>query len=208
MKKFLFVLLIIAITSELNADAFKLMGGVNLLKYSATPKEGDIKWSYNLGYCMGGGFEFNLTESNTLAVELDGLLLYRKGSKIESSDSKTTKTNFTLSTVCIPALARLRLKSNFPFYLLGGSEVSLVLSHKADKKTGGSAEQVDLKEESKSFDFGLVLGCGFEIKITNIQSLFVEGRYHLGFVNILKHSDEYESVKNNAMLLIIGIKTY
>ena len=208
MKKLLFTLLTISISSSLYADAFKLMGGLNLQKYTATPKEESIEWDYKMGYFVGGGFEFDITESKMIAIEVDGLLLYKKGSKKESSDPTDPQFSYSLGTICVPALARIKFKTDSPFYILGGGEASLVMSHKFEKKTGETAEKGDLKENTKTFDFGLVFGCGCEIKITHIQSLFIEGRYNLGLVNILKLSDEFESVKTNALLLILGIKTY
>ncbi len=76
------------------------------------------------------------------------------------------------------------------------------------RKNNSKADESDLKEDTKTFDVGLVFGCGFELKVSRFQSFFIEGRYHFGLVNVLNVSDKYESMKTNAILLAVGIKSY
>lgn len=208
MKKSLIVLLNIIMASALYADAFKLMGGLNLAKYSLSPKEGSIDWSYKLGFCVGGGFEIGLVEDDIIAVEVDGFLIQKKGSRAETSALNDSKSDYHLNTLCVPVISKIKFKYDSAFYVLGGGAVSLVLSHKFERKMGSKKEQIDLKEDTKNFDFGLVLGCGYEMKVNKYQRFFIEGRYHLGFVNLLRDSEESQSVRGNAILIILGIKSY
>ncbi|MFQ6108681.1 MAG: hypothetical protein ACE5L7_03910 [Candidatus Aminicenantales bacterium] len=133
MKKVVFVLMIVSITSALHADGFKLMGGMNLWKYSAKAQEGAFAWSYKTGFCAGAGFEFDLTESQRMAVEIDALLVQKKGSYPEGGSSDVGWT-YSLTTMRIPALARFKPRTTFPLYLLGGSELAIVLSHRLKER--------------------------------------------------------------------------
>lgn len=205
MKKFLIIVLNLILVSSLYGDAFKLMGGLNLARYTVSPKEESTELSYKMGLFVGGGFEFDLTEH--IFLEFD-LLLLQKGSKVEFQDLPDVESNYNLRTISIPVVAGIKFKRNMPFYILGGAEFSLILSHVFVNKIEEDVDEQDLKENSKSFDFGLVFGCGFEVKVGRFRSFFVEGRYHLGFANILKDSIEYQSMKTKTILLVLGIKSY
>lgn len=205
MKKILLIVLNFMLVSGLYGDAFKLMGGLNFSKYAASPKEESTKLNFKMGFWVGGGFEFDLSEK--ISLEFD-LLLLQKGSKVEFTALPDLKSNYNLRVLSVPVLAGIRFKRNMPFYILGGAEFSLILSHAFVKKIGEQVDEQDLKENTKSFDFGLVIGCGFEVKVRQFQSFFIEGRYHLGFANVMKDSPEYQSKKTNTILLVLGIKSY
>ena len=196
------------LNSVLHADAFKLMGGVNFLKYYQTPKVENFKWNWKIGFGIGGGFEIDLTDDEIFSVEVDGFYIQKKGGRIEEGVINQEAV-FNLSALFIPALFRARFKFDSPFYIFGGGGVSFILSHKF-KTVNGDIFQVDFKEEekTKSVDFGLVLGCGYEIKVNRFQEFFIEGRYHHGFANVLKDTEEYGAVKTSAILIVIGLKTY
>ena len=49
------------------------------------------------------------------------------------------------------------------------------------------------------------MGGGLEIKMPN-NSLFIEGRYHIGLINIAKENLRFESIKTNAFVLILALK--
>lgn len=199
--------MIVSITSALHADGFKLMGGMNLWKYSAKAQEGAFAWSYKTGFCAGAGFEFDLTESQRMAVEIDALLVQKKGSYPEGGSSDVGWT-YSLTTMRIPALARFKPRTTFPLYLLGGSELAIVLSHTAERGVGENRQQWDIKEFTRHFDMGIVLGCGFELKMREFQSFFIEGRFHYGSLNIVGNYEDFSSIRTHALLLLVGIKSY
>ena len=64
-----------------------------------------------------------------------------------------------------------------------------------------SKETTDLKDNTKSVDFGL--GLGLTYNITN--DVFVQGRYTLGLTEIYKSSDE-RHVKNGNVQIAIGYR--
>lgn len=205
MKRLLTIILTLAFASLSYGDAFKLMTGLNLSRYSVSPQEKNTQWSHKMGFCVGGGFEFDITDH--IVMEVDWLLL-QKGSRVKFKTSPDVKTNYSLRTISSPIFAQIKFKRDFPFYVIGGGEVSLILSHGLEKEIGENVDQQDLKENTKSFDFGLVFGCGCEAKVSQFQSFFVEARYQYGLANVLMESQGYESMKTNTILFILGIKSY
>lgn len=192
----------------LYADGIKLMGGLNLSKYSASTKGENQGWSYQAGLCVGGGFEFDLSESRKIAIEIDALFIQKKGSPGEDPDLPNLKQTYSLNTLRFPVLARVKFKADSPLFILGGSEFSLIMSHKLERRIGDQKSQIDLKESTKSVDFGLVLGIGFEIKIREFQTIFIESRYHFGLVNVIQELEDLESLKTHALLIVFGIKSF
>ena len=191
---------------SLQADSFKLITGINLLKYYSLTEE-NFHWNYKPSFCFGAGFEFAFNEEETLAVEVDAFLLQKQGSKI-SEENKNLRFIYHLNSLCFPALARVKAKERWPFYFLGGGQLFYVLSHKVDIKSGSKVNQVDLKESTKNFGWALILGGGFETKISKYQKLFIEIRYNLSWLNLLKFPESGERVTNNSLLFILGIKNY
>ena len=192
--------------ASLHPDSFKLIAGLNLLKYSNLAEE-NFQWRYKPGFCVGAGFEFDLTEEETIAIEIDALLLQKQGRKV-SPENSNIRFVYHLNSLCFPALVRLKAKEQWPFYFLGGGQLFYILSHKVDLKSGGRTNQIDLKESIKNFGWALSLGAGFETKISKYQKLFMEIRYNLSWLNLLKFPEPEEKVTNNSLLIIFGIKNY
>lgn len=198
----------VTVVSGLYADGFKLMVGLNLLKYSARASEGTFRWSQKLGLCAGGGFEFDLCESQKIAIEIDGFIVQKKGARIEDGKSTNGELTFSMSTLRFPVLARFKPKASFPLYMLGGSEFSLVLSHSFERRIGENKQQGDIKELTRRSDLGLVLGCGFEVRMKEFQNLFVEVRFHYGSLNMNGDYKEFSSLRTHVLLLVVGIKAF
>lgn len=198
----------VTVVSGLYADGFKLMVGLNLLKYSARASEGTFQWSQKLGLCAGGGFEFDLCESQKIAIEIDGFIVQKKGVRIEDGESSSGELTFSMSTLRFPLLARFKPKTSFPFYVLGGSEFSLVLSHSFERSIGENKQQEDIKELTRRSDLGLVLGCGFEVQMKEFQNLFVEVRFHYGSLNMNGDYKEFSSLRTHVLLLVVGLKAF
>lgn len=188
------------IVSVLNAD-FKIMGGFNLSKYNVSPEEDSMNWGYKRGFLAGIGFEINFIQN--IALEFD-ILYFQKGSKVDSVDLPDFKLKYSLSAISIPVLLRVKFLDGTSPYVLGGVEFSSILSHKI--KFEGE-EEVDLKESTKSINFGLAFGCGYEIEIQDYLFFFIEARYHLGRTNLISNPVEEETMNPHAILIIVGVKS-
>jgi len=196
MKKYLFIFLSILLVSVTYAHGFKFMGGLNLSKYAVEPEENGIEWKNKTGFLAGAGIDISLVPN--IAIEIDALY-FQKGSKRKSA---VEDLDYILNVISVPALLRIKFLPGPSPYILGGGEFSFILSHKIYEE---DIEEEDIKEKTKSFDYGLVFGAGFEMTMPG-ASIFIEGRYNIGMNNIIKEPVGDESMKTMAIVVIIGIK--
>ncbi len=219
MKKFLFIFLSLIFVSRLYAHEIKFMLGGTISKYEISPAvyfdsdKGD-NYTYEIsdkrGFLFGCGIEFALTRN--VLIEIDGLF-FQKGSRIQRFYSNieiyVLPQSYTLNVISIPLLLKIKFLSDSSPYILGGGEFSFILSHgfktifnEYDEHAG---DWTSKKEFTKSFDYGLVLGIGFEVKMET-TSFFIEGRYYPGRRNIIKGSIDWESTKVTSVAIILGFK--
>jgi opacity protein-like surface antigen len=192
MKKGVLIFLTIILISTTHAYGFKFMAGGHLAKYAVEPEVVGDEWKNKTGFFIGGGIE--LFSVPNISLDIDGFY-FRKGSKFKS---ETEELDYTLDVISITPLVRVKFLPGPSPYVLGGGEFSYILTHKLDG--------VDIKNTTKSFDYGLVFGAGYQMSMPG-ASLFFEGRYHLGLANILKDPlDPDASRKTKALLVIVGIK--
>jgi opacity protein-like surface antigen len=191
MKKFLLIFLTIILVSTTHAYGFKLIVGGHLSKYAVEPEGAGVEWKNKMGFLVGGGIE--LFSVPHISLEIEGLY-FRKGSKVEVIG---VEGDYTLDVISIPALIKVKIMPGPSPYVLGGGEFSYILTHKLD--------DVDIKNTTKSIDYGVIFGAGYELSMPG-ASLFFEGRYHLGVANILKDPAPGESLKTKALVVIVGIK--
>lgn len=201
-KKIINFILIIALPSTLYAD-FKLMGGLNLSKYNISPEEEYVHWNFKRGFSAGFGLEKNLTHNIILEFNF---LFFQKGSKVEYADIPDLSTHYSLNVFSIPVLLRSKFLYGSSPYVVGGVELSSIISHKV-KFEGEGEDAVDIKENTKNIDYGIVFGCGYEIEMQEHLYFFVEARCHLGLANIISNPVEKQSMKTNAILLLIGFRS-
>lgn len=196
----IWILLSALLVFPLYAD-FKVMGGMCISKYDVSPESANIQWDYKTGFSGGIGLERNLNPY--MFLELD-ILYFQKGSQSESPGFPDSGAKHKLNVLSLPLLFRSKFLYNSSPYVVGGIEFSSILSHEV--VTEGE-EPVDLKNDTSSFDFGFVLGGGFEIKIEDHLFFFLEGRYHLGFRNIVASPLSEETKKTKAILILIGFRS-
>lgn len=204
MRKPVFILLSLMLVAETSASGFKVMGGLNLSRYSG-PLMGEEVWKFRMGFELGSGYEIVL--NSYIALEIDALFA-QKGSKRKyiAGGQYYFTLNYSLNEICVPILFKIRFKTDSSPYVLAGGEFSLILSHKRERGAGVEIFVPRIYEEPtepKSSYYGLVFGCGYERKIGNI-SAFLEARYSSSLMNILK-SDTL-SHKPRTIVLLLGLK--
>jgi hypothetical protein len=166
------------------------MAGGHMTKYAVMPDVGD-EWNYKMGFLAGGGIE--LFKVPNISLDVDGFY-FRKGSKFKSG---ATENEYVLDVISITPVVRVKFLPGPSPYVLAGGEFSYILTHKLDL--------TDIKDQTKSYDYGLVFGAGYQLSMPG-ASLFFEGRYHLGLANILKDPDPDDSLKTKGLVVIVGIK--
>lgn len=225
MKRLLVFLSTLIIVSGVYPLEIKFIGGSSLSRYIIFPEEFyydwypiviyDYKSSYKPGFLWGAGVEMPLAKN--VAIEIDGVY-FRKGSEVTQfhDDTLISKSNYVLNVVSLPVLVKIKFLPDSSPYILHGGELSYLLSHKyiwTYEQQGGAPpleETIDLKEETKNFTFGVIVGGGFEIK-TRWISFFVEARYHFGLINIVSENhnvqtDPFQLMKANSQVILFGIK--
>jgi len=201
-----------------------MLGG-NISKYEISPevyygsvRGYEFEYTYEIsntkGFLFGCGIEFALTRN--VSIEIDGLY-FQKGSSIQKLYSPLESPlenlaiidlllSYNLEGISIPLLLKIKFLSGSSPYILGGGEFSFILSHEYQTIIEGrTVDRISIKEFTQSFDYGLVLGAGFEVKMETI-SFFIEGRYYPGLRNIIKGSIDWESAKITSVALILGFK--
>ena len=157
------------------------------------------------GFAGGIGFQ----SRGTLGYELD-LLYLQKGGRYVGRIDGYGAASLTLKNeeISLPLLLKLRLARGEaePFLLVGG-EVAYILSSKLDWSMEALGKgNLNLKDETKRVDYGLVLGGGLELSFPS-WSLTIEGRYHRGAAD-LKGSDSTGGGKfeSRVLLFLMGFK--
>ena len=223
MKKCLFIILIFIFASGAYAQQIKLIGGLNISNYSHEWPREEI-WAVDAnffrspfrnnktGFLAGIGTEFDLNDK--IAVEVDVVYL-QKGSTFTYHTPIFTEITDTyhMTGASLPILIKTRfLPRPFP-YIIGGGEFSIILSHSRKYIETGEAGGYFETEESilrhiKRFDFGLILGIGFEMKASKV-SCFLEGRYNLGQRNLFTWHEYYAyppTIKTCSLQILAGFK--
>ncbi len=100
------------------------------------------------------------------------------------SGTITTK----VSELDIPILAKVKfLQGVVRPYAFAGPSIGFVLSAKEDwEPIGYASQEVDIKDNTSSVDFGLVFGGGAEFHIARSIALTADVRYSLGLSDMAK----------------------
>jgi len=218
MKKYLFIILIFIFTSGAYAQQLKLIGGLNISNYNQKWPSG-FYWTgiaglfrspfrnSKIGFLGGFGVEFALNK--TISLELEGCY-FQKSSSYDYGFYYPITEVYSMKGISFPLLIKAKfLPQPFP-YIIGGGEFLFILSH--SRTTIEPVYYPEIKENilenTKKLDFGLVLGIGFEMKVSKV-SCFLEGRYNLGQRNLYT-SDEYNpyppTIKTSALQILAGFK--
>lgn len=200
MKKILVFLCILTMNIPLLAD-FKIMGTFNLSRYQTTHEE-YLSWKPLLGLGGGFGLEKNLTHFTLLEFNF---MFLQKGTTLKVLGSPGSKAAYRLNTLSIPILLRQKFLNGSSPYVAGGVELSPILSHKVKWK--GEKRALDLKDHTPLYDYGLILGLGWEFKLEEHLFFFTEIRYHQGLRNISTELGEGITRKATSLLWIIGMRS-
>lgn len=185
----LFVLLAIVPTSAQNRIGFT--GGLNLANISVDPDQG-LDLSSRTGFGFGGVLDLGLSENVALHVEP---MFLQKGSNVNVQGLGEIK--LKASYIEVPVLFKIALgTSTTRPYVMAGPSIGILLSAKAD--------DTDIKDTTKSTDFGLAFGAGVSFPAGN-NSVFVEGRYALGLSDINDDATDDTKIKTKGIQFMAGV---
>jgi len=204
MKRFLTVFVVmIALVGivAINVQAQEVSGitgkgikvGLNLANFTgedADPPAGVDK-KMRMGLAVGGFITYSFNE--ILAVQPE-VLFSMKGAKYEADGSTSTT---KLSYIEIPVLAKLMLatQSNMKPNFFIGPSLGILMSAKA--------EDVDIKDDVKSTDFGFVMGAGVNMNMVSGSAITFDARYTMGLTS-LDNTDADAKIKNGVISVFAG----
>lgn len=184
---------------------FGVKGGVNIATITGDVEDASAK----IGFHIGGFAEIKISEKFSFQPEI---LFSTQGAKAET---KYTEQGFAveasekinLAYLNIPLIAKLYVAEGFS--LEAGPQIGFLMSakDKAEYKVSGmgqtieESEEIDIKSNSNSVDFGLNFGLGYKFT----ENLSAGARYNLGLNDINKKEEGVsESVKNSVIQVSIG----
>lgn len=178
--------------------AVGLIAGVNIANVKFTPKLATSPDS-RTGAVIGGLIDIGI--SSNIAIET-GLEYVMKGAEA-TSGGVTEK--LKLDYLEFPALVKVKIPmTEVNPYVLAGLTLGVNLSAKAEDDNGQTSQEVDIKDNIESSDFGLFFGAGLNFRVATKTSLFVQGGYSLGLTDINKVASATE-VKNYGIQLGAGV---
>lgn len=180
MKKLFLSALLLAGTCLIQAQDMKfgVKGGLNSSTLSGSEGAKSI-----IGIHVGGFAEFKVSDKFYVQPEL---LFSMQGAKYDGG-------TFNLNYINIPLMAKYAIAEKFN--LQAGPQIGFLMSAKA--------ASVDVKDMTKSLDFGINFGAGYDLS----ENLFLEARYNLGLAQTQKELAPGETAAKNAVIqLSLGYK--
>lgn len=171
-------------------------GGVNFTNTSTSGDE-----SAALDWQLRGVFGGFVTWRVMAWLEFQPEVLYAmKGGKSSEFDIES---KLLLDYLEFPLLARKTFGAPdaMRFYLAGGPSIGVLLRAKTRADFGSSTEELDVKDDTETLDFGIVVGGGVEF-----GSIVVDGRYTHGLSDIDKDTSDNVKMTNRAVSVTVGIK--
>jgi hypothetical protein len=173
-----------------------IRGGLNIANVSADPDDTELADSRN-GLALGGFVAFPVTPM--ISVQPEALFMM-KGDKQEEGD---VTSNVKLNYIEVPVLAKVNFMPQGtanPSLFLGPS-VGFNTTAKSEVEMGTDpAEETDIKDSTKSVDFGLVFGGGLEMPVgQGGQKVGFDIRYTMGLVDINDDATDTTEFKNGTL---------
>lgn len=185
---------------------FGIKGGVNFATLTGDVEDTSMK----VGFNVGGLVEIKVSEKFSVQPEL---LFSTQGAKEEYSetsgaDSYKVENNLNLGYLNIPIMAKYYVIDKFS--LEAGPQFGFLMSAKSDytetQTIGGVtstfSEEVDVKDDMNSVDFGINFGAGYDFT----ENISAGVRYNLGLSDITDEQEDNFEMKNSVIALSIGYK--
>lgn len=137
---------------------------------------------FNAGVFVNAELAENFSVQPELFYSAQGSVLYDEGD---------ASLKWKLGYLSLPVLARYQFWEGFRLEV--GPQLGLLLSSKWVADGTGDDGEADVKDETKSIDFGLAGGASYQLP----AGIGVFARYYTGLTDIGENSDADVSVKNN-----------
>ena len=192
-KAFIMVVLLVAFlgmaTPAAAQTAFGLRVGANFANVSLDPDDGE-ETSTRTGLNVGAFVTFPINPRFAFQPEV---LYSQQGAEFtEEGFEGKIKVDY----VNVPLLAKINLSS-------GQNPVSLLVGPQIGFRTGAKieaeGEEVDIKDDTESTDWGLVVGMS-----ATMGHFVLDGRYTWGLSNVSADPEDTQKVKNRVFTISVG----
>lgn len=189
---------------------FKRVLGLSLASYSCIPDYpvAGLSVGTRVLPAFGAGFIYRITEH--LSLDVHGQY-FRKGTYINYSNGavRLGQYRYDLRVISLPVCLRYSLLRGSSPYVLGGLEVSYILSHEVkyypEGQTVGTVE--DIISKTRRLDLAQVLGGGYEFYFGKRFVGFLEVRWYGGLVNLSRNIEDYPTIKSRALSIQVGYRS-
>ncbi len=204
------LLYLLIITSPAMSEVrFGIMGGRTEYKLHLDKQDTqETKFSDKKGLAVGAVLDLGINRYFDLSFEP---MYLKKGAEKEFQDMEIglIKSSITTSHFEMPVLLKLSLnKYGINPYLVGGATASYLLDAKEEFGNEyleyGFENEVDIKDDFTSTDYGYLYGGGLSIPIGN-STLFVEGRYVNGLADINNIEGSTTEIMTEGWQFLAGI---
>ena len=176
-----------------------IKGGMTVANMSTDPSDSELGDSRS-GLAIGGYVGIPL-RATPITIQPEALFTM----KGDSEEAAGVTGSMKLDYIEVPVLAKasfMPMAPARPSIFLGPSLAYNVSAKTAIEGTGLLDGEVDVKDQTNSFDFGLVVGGGLDIPLANgARSLGIDVRYTHGFTNTID-SDTGAEAKNNVISIM------
>ena len=164
-------------------------GGVNIANQTSNPDD-QAPADSRTGLALGGFVGIPVLPN--LQIQPEALFMMKGGEDSQAGSTSTYKLNY----VEVPVLAKLGFMNQSPAHpcLFVGPSIGFAASSKADV----AGATVDLKDNTKPFDVGVVVGAGLDF-----QNVGLDVRYTRGVTNVNDTPNSSTDV-NNSVISIMG----
>lgn len=155
---------------------------------------------------FGGGAFITYAINDNFAIQPE-LLYVMKGAKQTYTDpilgdvDGVLKFDYLELPILVQAL--IPTSGNFKPTVFAGPSVGFLLSAKAKAEAMGYSAEVDVKDMTKSVDFGLAFGAGVGYQLTNGGTITFDARYGLGLTSV-DDSGADANIKNGVISIMAG----
>jgi hypothetical protein len=170
---------------------FGVRGGVNFSTLQNEPSLGSGGFGYRQGLVAGAFFTWPLGW-----FDLQPEVLYT--SKGAALDLEGIDSKLVLDYLEVPVLARWRLGQRL--YVAAGPAVAWRLKAASRTKFSGATEEIDLDDDVKGYDVGVVGAVG-----VRFGKVVVDGRYTHGLIDIDSDTSDEVTVRNRAITISAGV---
>jgi opacity protein-like surface antigen len=193
-KKFFAIVAVMAALTLVTSAAYAememevgAMAGVNIA--DLTGDDAPDNTSTRVGFLGGGFFGMFFNENFGARVEVNYAMKGAKADVVEvdeTGEETTEEVTWKLDYVEIPVLAvgRFPVNESFTFSAFAGPVIAFNMT--SELSNSGT---VDLKDYTKSTDFGVAFGVGGEFPVSTVK-LFVQGRATIGLTTVSDEEDD------------------